>query len=158
MSGPVGGPGSGEDARPGPGRGRATEFTDADVHAALRRAAAELGEPLSVARYDAAADVHGGPSGARVVQRAGSWNAACAAAGLAVREGRARGSGGFDRGTVLAAVARYLADPTATGSYVDYQAWARRTPGAPSGQTLRNQVGPWSQAKAAALAARHDES
>lgn len=144
---------SGGDASRGPGRGRATEFTDDEVHAALRRAAAAVGEPLSVARYDAAADVHGGPSSARVVQRAGSWNAACTAAGLAVRAGRAPGSGGFSRDTVLAAVVRYLADPAATGSYADYQAWARRTAGAPSGQTLRNQVGTWSDAKAAALAA-----
>ena len=133
-------------------RSRAVEFTDADVAAALRRAAAELGEPLSAERYDAALDVHGGPTSTRVIQRAGSWNAACAAAGLAVRSGRARYARTWDRDSVLASVVDYLADPSTTGSYVDYQRWARATPGAPSGQTLRNWVGTWSTAKAAALA------
>ena len=133
-------------------RARTVEFTDDDVSAALRRAADVLGEPLSAERYDSALSVHGGPSSTRVIQRAGSWNAACAAAGLTVRSGRARYTRTWDRDSVLDSVVDYLRDPSTTGSYVDYQRWARATPGAPSGQTLRNWVGTWSTAKAAALA------
>lgn len=132
-------------------RAREQDFTDDDITGALRSAAAELGTPLSAARFDAA---HGEPSSARIVQRFGSWNSACEAAGLATRAARANYVRGWTQDTVLDAVAHYLGSADAAGSYAGYAAWASRTPGAPSGQTVRNYLGTWSQAKARTLTER----
>lgn len=130
-------------------RARVPEFSDEEVIRCLQRAAATLGSPLAVSKYDAVNT--SGPSSARIIQRFGSWNAGCEAAGLAVNKGRLSYSRGWTRQSVLEAVADYLASEKPTGSYADYTAWARRTPGAPSGQTLRNYVGAWSSAKAEAM-------
>jgi hypothetical protein len=130
-----------------PRPGRRSEFTDAHIAAVLRAAAARSGDPLSVAQYDAGRHE---PSSARIIQRFGSWSAACAAAGLSARSASRTYTRTFDAVTVAAAVARHLAEPGCTGSYAGYAEWAKRTAGAPSAQTVRNTLGSWAQAKAAA--------
>ena len=131
---------------PRPGRRR--DFTDEHIGAELRGAAARAGDPLSVAQYDAG---RGEPSSALIIQRFGSWSAACSAAGLSARSVSRTYTRAFDETTVAAAVARYLGEPGCTGSYAGYAAWAKSTTGAPSGQTVRNTLGSWAQAKDAAL-------
>ncbi|HNL51799.1 MAG TPA: hypothetical protein PKL68_07595 [Actinomycetota bacterium] len=125
-------------------------YTDAQILQALRAAAALRGEPLSHSRYDAVAGRVSGPSSARIIQRFGSWRSACTAAGVttaaAAREYRPK----WDRATVAAAVAAYLASGGSTGTYTDYQAWARGEADRPSGPTVRNVMGGWNEAKEAA--------
>lgn len=125
---------------------------DESILAALRSAAAVAGTPLSAERYDAIWRDHGGASAARVIQRFGSWNAACAAAGLATNRGRAAYRRSWTRESLLAAVADYLVSEGAAGSYADYARWARTTQGAPSAQTVRNYLGSWGSAKEDAAA------
>ncbi|MDQ2723794.1 MAG: hypothetical protein M3Y19_10890 [Actinomycetota bacterium] len=105
--------------------------------------------PLSVAKYDAAGYE---PSSSRIIQRFGSWSAACAAAGLPSRGASRRYEPRWTGGAVTDAVVRYLAGPGASGSYAGYASWAKTADGAPSAQTVRNVLGGWAQAKAAALA------
>lgn len=124
------------------------DYSDEDIARALRHAAAESGDPLSVARYDACAHV---PSSSRIIQRFGSWSAACAAAGLRTRVASRRYASTWNVEMVGAAVGRYLASPGASGSYVGYASWAKATDGEPSAQTVRNVLGGWAQAKAAAV-------
>ncbi len=121
--------------------------TEEQIRAALRVAAQQHGEPLSVAQYDAGGHE---PSSSRIIQRFGSWNAACAAAGLRTRDATRRYARNWDAEAVTAAVARYLANPGATGSYAGYAQWARTADGAPSAQTVRNVLGSWAQAKSTA--------
>jgi len=127
-------------------------FTDEDILRAIRDAAERCGEPLSHARYDAVArEVHG-PSSARVIQRFGTWRGACLAAGIAARAAVREYQPRWRREQVVAAIAAYLSSEDRTGTYADYERWAREGPDRPSGATVRNVMGVWSAAKAAAQA------
>lgn len=48
-------------------------------------------------------------------------------------------------------VACYLSEPGGRGTFAGYEEYARRTPDAPSGGTVRNEVGQWNVIKAEAL-------
>lgn len=125
---------------------RGPDFTDDQLVAALRAAAADLGEPLTAGAYDAWQ--RGRPdaaSPALLIRRLGSWRAACAAAGLSANATRSTSRRWTDD-EVVAIVARYLASPGATGSFADYSEWARAVADAPSGATLR-QRGSWAAIK-----------
>lgn len=130
--------------------------SDEQIAAVLQEAAQQHGEPLSVARYDSAGCE---PSSSRIIQRFGSWNAACTAAGLSTTASARRYSRTWNAESATAAVARYLASPGATGSYAGYARWARTAEGTPSAQTVRNVLGSWANAKTAtaegAAAERH---
>ena len=67
---------------------RAPEFSDSQLLARLRAAAAELGEPLTAAAYDRWQRSHEGASPALLIRRFGSWNEACAKAGVATNKTR----------------------------------------------------------------------
>lgn len=123
------------------------------IAAGLRRAAGVCGEPLSSGDYESVRD--GGqqePSAVRIVQVFGSWNAACAFAGLAVHVRRRVYTRAWSEEQILGHVADYLMAPGSRATFDGYVAWARSTAGAPSAQTVRNTLGPWSVVKAAALA------
>ncbi|HJQ04734.1 MAG TPA: hypothetical protein VJ872_04790 [Nocardioides sp.] len=125
---------------------RGPDFTDDQLIAALRAAAAELGEPLTAGGYDAWQ--RGRPeaaSPALLIRRLGSWRGACEAAGLSANSTRSTSRRWTDD-EVVAIVARYLASPGATGSFADYSEWARSAADAPSGATLR-QRGSWADIK-----------
>lgn len=122
------------------------EHTDVDVLAALRTAAEQTGQPMSATAYDAAGGV---PSSSRVVQRFGAWNTACAAAGLATRAASRPAGARWDAPAVRVVVSRFLGDG-AGSSYAAYVTWAAGRADAPSGQTVRNVLGSWNDAKAAA--------
>lgn len=128
-------------------------FEDADILQHLRRAAALAGEPLTVRMYEEVRARVGGASSPLVLQRFGTWREACAHAG--VKHGqplRAHYERRWTRDQLVDAVADYLCCDGARGSFADYERWARGVEGAPSGQTIRTQLGTWSRAKAEALA------
>jgi hypothetical protein len=125
-------------------------FTEADILRALRAAAAICGEPLSHGRYDAVAREVGGPTATRIIQRFGTWSAACAAAGVRSAAPQRAYRQLWDADRVAAAVREYLADEPA-GTYAGYAQWARAADGRPSGTTVRNVLGNWNAAKAAAF-------
>lgn len=129
---------------------RRPDFSDAQLLAALRAAAAELGEPVTSGGYDTwqrGRDEAASP--ALLIRRFGSWRAACQAAGLAVNATRSTTRRWSDD-DVVAIVARYLASPGAGGSFADYSEWAREQTDVPSGATLR-QRGSWADLKRRAI-------
>jgi len=131
---------------------RAPEFSDSQLLARLRAAAAELGEPLTAAAYDRWQRSHEGASPALLIRRFGSWNEACAKAGVATNKTRSTSRRWSDE-QVVEIVASYLRAPGSTGSFADYSAWAREQPGAPSGATLRQRYPSWTEVKQRAQAA-----
>lgn len=143
---------------------RTPVFSDDDLAAGLRAAAAAVGEPLAVGAYDAwrggRPDGTDHASSTLVIRRFGSWIAACTAAGVATNKTRSTSRRWSDE-DVLAIVARYLvedADGGGSGSYAGYVVWARAQDGAvPSGPTLRQREPKWNELKARAIAAHPRE-
>lgn len=135
------------------------KFSDDQVLAAVRdawRIASTTASGLSSNRYQEL--VHdgsvAGPSAVRVLQRYGTWAAATAAAGVpAGRRPRLEYSTAWSDADMLAHVRAYLDDPQASGSYAGWDSWRRElAPQAPSGPTLRNRLGSWSQIRERARA------
>jgi DNA-binding transcriptional MerR regulator len=109
-------------------------FSEGVILAHLREAARLVGEPLTVRGYEGIRTTFGG---------------AGVAHGQPVRREYQRR---WSLKQMAEAVATYLTQDGARGSFADYERWARRTEGVPSGQTIRTQFGTWSHAKAEALA------
>ena len=118
------------------------EFTISDMHAALRAAAdlnpgAELTGPI----YDRAlksGDITG-PSRVLIIQRIGSWAAACEGAGVPFRGAR-RTYEGFDASKVQRWLDVYGIDMVAANTpitFASYSAWAKDHTGAPSGSLIK---------------------
>jgi hypothetical protein len=115
---------------------------DDGVFAEIRRIAAKPGgTPLRSTFFDA----HRAPGmiGAdRVIQRFGTWREACEAAGVepmpSVRKTYTRRWCDDDLRTVLD---RYVVEAWGTWSYARFEEWLRTQDGAPSAQTVRNQLG-----------------
>lgn len=127
------------------------KYSDETMLAALREAAAVVGEPMSTGAYESVQKDQALPMWLTIVHRFGTWNAACAAAGLKVNAQHKGRAATWDEASAGDAVARFLADPEAGGvSYAAYVAWARGRGNAPSGPTVKNVFGTWNQAKAAA--------
>lgn len=124
---------------------RTPEYTDQQLITAIADAAAELGEPLASGAYDAWQRGHDAASLALVIRRLGSWNQACARAGVATNKTRST-SRRWSDDEVVAVVAAYLRSPGSTGSFADYSEWAKGQDGVPSGATLRQRF-PWAEAK-----------
>ncbi len=127
-------------------------FSDELILEHLRLGARYAGEPLTVRSYDQVRGSFDGASAPLVLQRFGSWRDACAAAGVAHGQPvRAHYSRRWTKDQLVDAVAQYLSLPSSRGSFADYERWARRTPGMPSSQTIRTQLGTWTRAKTQAL-------
>jgi hypothetical protein len=124
---------------------RAPDYSDQQLLAGIAAAAAELGEPLPAATYDAWQRGHDAASLALVIRRLGSWNEACARAGVATNKTRST-SRRWSDDDVVDIVAAYLRSPGSTGSFADYSSWAKTQPGVPSGATLRQRY-PWAETK-----------
>lgn len=126
------------------------QYTPADLIGWIQAAAVVHGSPLAGTAYDEFSAAHGGPSRVLLLQRFDTWNAACSQAGLAVNF---RHDGYHRRWTetqMLELVADYLCSADSRGTYADYDRWAREGENRPSGQTLRNTIGPWRDIKTAA--------
>lgn len=130
---------------------RTPDFSDEQLLADVAAAAAELGEPLTASAYDAWQRPREAASPALLIRRFGSWNHACARAGVATNKTRST-SRRWSDDDVVRIVARYLADPGTSGSFADYSAWAKEQDGVPSGATLRQRYPKWSELKARAEA------
>ena len=129
------------------------QFSDDEILGHLVRAAALAGSPLTVRMYDDVRVEFGGASSPLVLQRFGSWRQACTRAGVTPGQPlRSSYQRRWTRSEMVAHVAAYLTSDGSRGSFADYEAWARSTKDAPSGQTIRTQLGSWSQAKTEALA------
>lgn len=124
---------------------RSPEYSDDRLAADLSAAAAELGEPLKATAYDAWQRGRDAASPALLIRRFGSWNEACARAGVATNKTRST-SRRWSDDDVVVIVARYLAAPGSSGSFADYSAWAKDTEGVPSGATLRQRFA-WAEVK-----------
>ena len=126
-------------------------YSDEHMLNALREVAAMAGQPMSTGAYEQIQRDRSLPTWLAIVHRFGSWNAACAAAGLAVNDQHAGRAATWDEANTAEAVATFLADPESAGqSFAAYAAWAKGRDGVPSGQTVRNVFGGWNAAKAAA--------
>lgn len=125
-------------------------YTDEQILDGLQAAAETHGQPLSVTQYDAYAAGHDVVGRVRIIQRFGTWNDACLAAGLDVNAAQRAYGKKWSTTSVLPFVAAYLGEATKP-SYAGYTAWAREAAGAPSAQTVRNLFGSWSAATKAAL-------
>ena len=129
----------------------ADRYAAADIEAALREMAAARagsGGPagVSVSWWTAHRDPARHPTSARVIQRYGSWNAACRAAGLTVTEtATPRGrTSRWDDAACLGWVRAFLASDAPGRSYADFERWLQTESGSPSAQTVRNRLGAWS--------------
>ncbi len=129
---------------------RTPEYSDDQLAAGVAAAAAALGEPLTAAAYDAWQRDQDAASPALLIRRFGSWNEACARAGVATNKTRSTSRRWSDE-DVVAIVAAYLGSPGATGSFADYSEWAKGQDDAPSGATLRQRF-PWAEVKKRATA------
>jgi hypothetical protein len=127
-------------------------YSDVDIARRLQAAAAVMGNPLSKNDYDTYVLARGGITSIRILQRfGGSWNAACRAAGLDVNRGRRSYTRRWSTPDLVLHVIDYLESEDATGSYYDYDRWARLHPDRPSSQSVRNYLGSWGEAKRLAL-------
>lgn len=116
------------------------------VLAEMRRVASlPGGTPLTSPFYDDQR-VDGALKSVRIVQRFGTWHQACERAGLAVKERDRHYERTWSRAQLLDWVEAYVDDVGATrASYAGFDSWlrARKAQGAPSGQTVRNYLGRW---------------
>lgn len=129
--------------------GRARTWTDTKILDALKAAAVDGTAPSAINwRYSGKR-----PSATVIINRYGSWNAACTAAGLHVHRAP------FDRDTIsddelIGYVADYLGsdplNPRDRGGVRGYTEWARSNH-APGPGALRTRFGAWSRVKALAV-------
>lgn len=95
-----------------------------------------------------------GPTAVRILQIFGTWQQAADRAGIPAgkKPNRSYESAWTDE-EILAVVRRYLADPSTRGAFHTWDEWKRiHAPDAPSGGTMRNRLGQWSEIKKRALA------
>lgn len=129
-----------------------SRVSDEELLDELRLAAELVGHQLTGADYDRIERILGLHSRVLMLHRFGTWVRACELAGVTPghtpRDNYRRR---WTRTDMLDWVARYLLDPGSRGTFDGYDAFARSTPGAPSAQTVRNEVGRWSVIKAETL-------
>lgn len=133
-------------------------YSDEDIYSALRRSWDVVKVHSAGLSYDKYRELVSsgqvdGPSAPRILQRFGTWIAAAGLAGVptGARPNRTYESAWTDE-DILKHVADYLDDPTTSGSYAGWDVWKKvHAPSAPSGPTLRNRIGSWSDIKRRAL-------
>lgn len=124
------------------------KYADQDLLKALRQAASQLSETLSVAKYDQLRDLTS-PSSSLIIQRFGSWGAALRLARLKSNSSSRSYQKKFEASEIVQLVKVYLAD-SINPSYAGFSHWLKANPTAPSAQTCRNTFGSWSSLVAAA--------
>lgn len=137
------------------GHGSPRTWTDTDVLDAIREAAI-YEFPLTTGSYAELVRVGQviGPSLPHVLNRFGSWNSACDAAG--VHHGQSMRPGYESRWTdedLIAYAREYFLDPSWPNSAHRYDEWKRlNAPEGPSQATIRVRFGKWSDVQRRALA------
>lgn len=111
------------------------------------RAAANIVTPLPLTknRYDEMIKAKSvdGPSAVRVIQRFDTWTTACSIAGVEPGETpQIDYRHTWTKNELLSWMVRFITIST-TSSIDAYDKWSQSQEGAPSGQTIRNQVGGW---------------
>ena len=131
------------------------QWADDEILDSLRLAIS-LCSPLTTGKYDQLrwdGDLDG-PSLALILQRFGSWRAACKKAGIPSGQARRRHySSKWTDEELLWWIAKGLQQGPRTGTYPGMERWLRKQPGAPSLATVRNRLGAWNQVKTDALEA-----
>lgn len=129
------------------------QYSNREIARVLRIAARIAGEPLSVGKYDAIRATIEGPSAIRLIQRFGSWCAACDFAGVTSGVAKRSYVKNWDQKQIVKIVRDYLAgDPKV--SFLDFSRWLKGLPSAPSAATCRNVGGSWSALLALARSER----
>lgn len=127
-------------------------FSEGDLLARLREAAAVVEGPLTATRYNTFrdADPDNRPTIAVYAARFGSWSAACAAAG--VRSGEAPGARVYERRHSDDDLLRFVREFLDSGlkTVKDWDQWRMQRPGVPSLSLLRIRLGAWNDIKRAA--------
>jgi len=118
-------------------------YSDREIARVLRIAARIAGEPLSVGKYDAIRATVEGPSAIRLIQRFGSWSAACEFAGVTSGVAKRSYAKNWDQKQIVTLVRDYLAEEPNV-SFLDFSRWLKDLPSAPSAATCRNVGGSWS--------------
>jgi hypothetical protein len=136
-------------------KSKPSRWSDEDMLRCLEDAAT-MAFPLTAAAYD---KLRGdflvrGPSSESVVLRFGTWARACEIAGVECgRAPRDSYTRSWTNRELLEFVCDYVRS-TYFPSFSGYEEWASMTEGAPSAQTLRNRLGPWSEIKTLATQVR----
>jgi hypothetical protein len=105
----------------------------------------DIEEPLTIPTYRKMAPAFGFPADLTVIRAFGTWEAACAAAGVKANPSEGPRRGAITPELCIEALRLCRADLDRIPSYEIYCKWARDT-GMPSGPTVRVKVGPWRQA------------
>lgn len=120
-------------------------YSDESIKGYMRDAAAQFGQPLTIAAYNKYADGKAVPTNLTIMHRFGSWREACEAAGITSNEYRARRKV-FTAELCAEALRQCARDQDGViPSYMRYAKWAKGSDG-PSAPTVRNRFGSWSQA------------
>ena len=89
----------------------------------------------------------GAPTVAVFFSRFGSWNNACAAAGIKLNERSRKYQRKHSDAQLLKFVSLYLEDPKSDGTAVGYESWQRSNNEAPSLSLVRQRLGKWNDLK-----------
>ena len=136
--------------RGGTQKGR-VRYSDSTIMENLRTAAEECGQPLTISAYNKFADGKGYPTNLTIMNRFGSWHAACEAAGVKANQQRPRRRV-FDAEDCIAAIRQCTEENDGVvPSYMRYVDWAKGNSQAPSAPTIRNRLGSWKEALEAAF-------
>ena len=131
------------------------QWADDEILNSLQRAGA-LCSPLSKSDYEqlrSAGDLDG-PSSSLIINRLGSWRAACQRAGVrAGQPPRSNYSSKWTDEQLFWWIAEGLQRGHRTGTVAGMERWLRKQPGAPSLATVRIRLGTWNQIKTGALEA-----
>ena len=111
---------------------------------------------LSAPAYDTHRDPRTTLSSPRLVQLHGTWTAACQAAGVVPVTPNRTYQQHWTTADINTALINYFTDPGTTGTYIDFERWARARPGTPSAQTIRNDFGSWTAIKTLGLRLAHE--
>lgn len=117
------------------------QYTDDDISGALQAAAATITGPLTGPQYDSLLKdgAISGPSRVLIIQRKGSWSAACTAAGIEHHSAR-REYHGHDRPTMWASLHTYAEHAILSNhavTFAGYSQWAAERQGHMSGSSIK---------------------
>jgi uncharacterized protein (DUF433 family) len=124
---------------------KAPRFNDEELLEAIRVVSEELGRTPSAKDYARLARGRRLPSLPTIHKRLGSWSAAVQAAGMTPNPRRRTYVRRWDAAECRRALERLIDELGRIPTYQHYEALSQQRDDLPSGPTLRNRLGPWSQ-------------